>query len=108
MGRRYDDVVDVRTGPSTAGPLATGPTAFVWQERLYVVREVLGHWHEREAWWQAPEGRRLTGASGEQEVLRVAASAGRTRGTGTYDLGRSPTTSGDRDAQAWRLLEVVD
>lgn len=28
--------------------------SFLWRGRLYVVREVLGHWRERRAWWTAP------------------------------------------------------
>lgn len=105
------------------------PAAFIWRGRLYVVREVLGHWRERRAWWRdaldptsshvamsshvpAPShapARNLVAASThgdtttslelEQEVWRVAASAGRTHATGVYDLGH---------LHQWRLLKVAD
>lgn len=48
MVRRFDDHVEVRSG---AGP-ARQPEAFIWKGRLYVVREVLGQWRERRAWWR--------------------------------------------------------
>ena len=108
MGRRYGDVVHVR---QESGQHA--PREFVWRERLYVVEEVLGHWHERTSWWEAPGARAVHGEEpssgvgaprpgGDEEVWRVAASAGRQADVGTYDLGRP---GGDT---AWRLLRVVD
>jgi hypothetical protein len=112
MGRRYDDDVAVQLGEHPGS--VQGPAAFIWRERLYVVRQVLGHWRERDAWWEGPEGHRLAGASGEREVWRVSASAGRTRGSGTYHLGRGVpggaegATGADDAERAWRLLEVVD
>lgn len=113
MGRRCGDVVHVREEAAGQGV----PSAFVWRERFYVVREVLGHWRESTPWWEgagalalhglqpgvdgAAGGRgRATGA--DAEVWRVAASAGRRAEVGTYDLGRP----GDRGE--WRLLRVVD
>ncbi|GAB6897919.1 hypothetical protein JCM9957A_10090 [Kineosporia succinea] len=35
--------------------------AFLWRGRLYVVREVLGHWHERRDWWSTAAARALHG-----------------------------------------------
>ena len=117
MGRRYEDTVEVRQRADGA----LDPTAFLWRERLYVIREVLGHWHESTAWWEQGAARVLHGEDapsprgasagpstasgalvGDQEVWRVAASAGRLAGTGTYDLGRAAPDD------AWRLLRVVD
>ena len=115
MGRRYEDTVEVRQRADGA----LDPTAFLWRERLYVIREVLGHWHESTAWWEqgaarvlhgegVPAARGADGAApsralaGDREVWRVAASAGRLAGTGTYDLGRAAPDDG------WRLLRVVD
>ena len=110
MGRRYEDAVHVQE----AADGTAGPSAFVWHERLYVIREVLGHWHERTAWWEGPAARAARGEDAApagpgpaawdagQEVWRVAASAGRQCATGTYDLGRSAA------AHEWRLLQVVD
>lgn len=102
MGRRYEERVDVQRDAAVA---SEGPTAFLWQQRLYQVREVLAHWHERAPWWEAEGDRRLSAASGEREVWRVAASAGRARGTGTYDLG---CAGAGGSGEEWQLLEVVD
>lgn len=102
MGRRYDDDVDVRV--DVRATPQDGPTAFVWRQRLYLVHEVLGHWHERAAWWEGPAGAGVA-AAGDREVWRVAAAIGRgasSGGTGTYDLGR------DGGAPQWQLLAVVD
>ncbi|SDQ78969.1 DUF6504 family protein [Quadrisphaera sp. DSM 44207] len=115
MGRRSGDVVHVRREPAGDG----APSAFVWRERLYVVREVLGHWHERAPWWEGAAalavhgvepsggrpGRRTSDRAddgADDEVWRVAASAGQWAAVGTYDLGRP----GGHDG--WRLLRVVD
>lgn len=111
MGRRYEDAVHVKE----AADGTAEPSAFVWHERLYVIREVLGHWHERTAWWDGPAARAARGEDAAapaaelagprevwREVWRVAASAGRQCATGTYDLGRSASAS------EWRLLQVVD
>ncbi|MBT0771069.1 hypothetical protein KIH74_19170 [Kineosporia sp. J2-2] len=37
--------------------------AFLWRGRLYVVREVLGHWRERRDWWSTAAARALHGES---------------------------------------------
>lgn len=140
MARCYHDLVEVRTGTtgdsigSTTGgatgepPAATAPTAFVWRGRLYVVREVLDRWSERRAWWRdalddgavgAVPALARVGAGGvdvatclelDQQVWRVAASAGRTHGTGVYDLTREgPAGPGpDRAGCRWRLVRVAD
>lgn len=92
---------------------APSPSAFLWRGRLYIVRDVIGHWRERRAWWRdaldpdeeaaqvpdspAPARSRVCL---EQEVWRVEASPGRLAGTGVYDLAMSGPT--------WRLLRVAD
>jgi hypothetical protein len=118
MARRVGEPVVVRQEESA-------PTAFLWRGRLYVVREVLGHWREREAWWTTAAARAVHGdgeqgevavrdvrllAPGtrvrldhEREVWRVEASAGRAFGSGVYDLSRSGTSPA-----AWHLLRVAD
>lgn len=129
MVRRYDDPVEVRlaaAGTSVSGtedhvPTAPRPDAFLWRDRLYVVREVYSSWLEREAWWEssAVAGRR---ASYERRVWRVEAGAGRHRGTGVYDLAQMllvPVLSGagtpsdegadsQDQAEGWRLLCHLD
>jgi len=118
MTRRYEDPVQVvrrQTGESEDG----APAMFLWRGRLYVVREVLGHWWERRAWWTGADARAVHGEappgdagpepgrhggavagaprdaaerSGvDREVWRVAASPGSAYGTGVYDLSEDPS-----------------
>jgi len=127
--RRYEEPIEVREtrqgqgqGQGQVSGAADGadpaqPTAFVWRGRLYVVRDVLGHWRERRAWWrdaldprEAPVRAAVpTGPGGpvvapdlEQDVWRVTASPGRMLGTGVYDLARAG------QALRWRLVRVAD
>jgi hypothetical protein len=120
MVRRFAEPVYVRpaAGPSEGraeGSVGGAPEAFVWRDRLYVVREVLAHWRERTAWWTAGAARAVHGdlepatevlatrdaepaadpraaatrsaAIGqERQVWRVEASPGRAHGHGVYDL----------------------
>src|SRR3954447_10791160 len=60
--RTYADPVEVRTG---TGETADAPTTFVWRGRLYVVRDVLGHWRERRSWWSSSAARRVHGEGNE-------------------------------------------
>jgi hypothetical protein len=113
--RRYTDPVEVR---STSPEGTSAPSAFLWRGRLYVVRDVLGHWLERRSWWSSPAARMVHGegvpdvegalaldaplpgaAAGpvrvadlaqEGEVWRVSASRGRAYPGGVYDLCREP------------------
>jgi hypothetical protein len=126
--RRYEEPIEVREAHQGQGHVqASGPadgsdpgqpTAFVWRGRLYVVRDVLGHWRERRAWWrdaldprEAPvraaaaptrPGGPVVAPDLEQDVWRVTASPGRMLGTGVYDLAR------DGQAPRWRLVRVAD
>jgi Family of unknown function (DUF6504) len=121
MVRRYEEPIEVQAGVGIheAGDvdLAPDPTpsAFLWRGRLYIVREVLGHWRERRAWWREaldpdendsdtrramPPADRLDCL--DQDVWRVEASPGRLAGTGVYDLGM------DGPVRGWRLLRVAD
>ena len=116
MARRVGESIEVRV----AGDPDDAPMSFLWRGRLYVVRAVLGHWHERREWWAAAAARALHGDEGapaagttaaldqEQDVWRVEASAGRTFGNGVYDLCREPTADPSVAAQAWRLVQVAD
>lgn len=92
--RRYDEPVQVRLSPREDRLQADQvPGAFLWRNRLYVVREVLATWLEREAWWEVPpvHGGR---SAYERTVWRVEAGAGRALGTGVYDLAQAvPTPS---------------
>ena len=126
MARRYEESIEVRAGVGTVGleDMATksqgarecggdievqdpSPSAFLWRGRLYVVRNVIGHWRERRAWWrEALDTDEDLAAHGldslEHEVWRVEASSGRLAGTGVYDLGAGGP------AHSWRLLRVAD
>ncbi len=123
MSRRYGDPVEVRRRDDV-------PAEFLWRGRLYVVREVLAHWIETDAWWQSRaaqavygEGADAVGAAvddsggddagsgvdttamtgvAEREVWQVEASPGRLRGPGVYDL------SFDWSAGVWSLARAYD
>ena len=89
------------------------PQAFIWQGRLYVVRQVLDHWRERRSWWRDaldPVPGQPTGiavASREQHVWRVEASRGLAHGTGVFDLTSDGADADGADAD-WRLVRVAD
>ena len=125
MVRRYEEPIEVRAdvgivdleapqeGCGVIGSVPENPTpsAFLWRGRLYVVREVIGHWRESRAWWREAfdpdeDTAENTAAQGldclEQQVWRVEASPGRLAGTGVYDLGM------DGPVRGWRLLRVAD
>ncbi len=116
MARRVGEPVDVRV----IGEEDVAPMSFLWRGRLYVVREVLGHWRDRREWWTSAAARALHGDEGDQtesarvgpgderEVWRVEASAGRTFSTGVYDLSREPVSGPPVATEVWRLLQVAD
>jgi len=138
MVRRYEEPIEVRAGEGVVGSresdLGRGgaidrergaevqdsqPTAFLWRGRLYIVREVIGHWRERRAWWRdALDPHDESTAQGldspvqldclEHEVWRVEASPGRLAGIGVYDLGKDGDLGLDGSARGWRLLRVAD
>lgn len=122
MSRYYDEPVEVRTRATPEGPQ---PEQFLWRGRLHVVHAVLDSWVESGGWWTAPAARRLLQEggeaergdllvqapggppsgypdSGERELWRVQATAGRGRGYGVFELGHEP------DRAAWRLVRVHD
>ena len=122
--RRYDEPVQVRLSEGPDGTHGGGgpvPDAFLWRNRLYVVREVLASWLEREAWWEQP-GSGSDRTAPERTVWRVEAGAGRALGTGVYDLAQAVPAGvpamaggpGDGAARAasapgeWRLLCHLD
>src|SRR5437868_12187123 len=112
--RKYADPVEVRTTTTTTttDEEAEAPTAFLWRGRLYIVRDVLGHWRERRSWWSSPAARMLHGEGGvpedpsggdlagaglrvvelaeEVQVWRVSASPRRSLARGVYALCAGP------------------
>ena len=140
MVRRYEEPIEVRAGVGAVdvggADLPGGidcvpdptPSAFLWRGRLYIVRDVIGHWRERRAWWREvldpdddggdtrpgmPTAHGLDSLDLEQEVWRVEASPGRLAGTGVYDLGMNDLgkvggLGMDGPMRGWRLLRVAD
>jgi hypothetical protein len=116
MARRVGEAVEVRV----VGDRDAAPMSFLWRGRLYVVREVLGHWRDRREWWTTAAARALHGdewtpapdapvaLDHEREVWRVEASAGRTFSNGVYDLSRDPAAGPPVTAEAWHLLQIAD
>lgn len=108
MVRRFSDPVEVRPAKGSQ----RRPEAFIWRGRLYVVRDVLGQWRERRAWWRdaldheevLQPGSALAAAAGEQEVWRVEASPGWSFTPGVYDLAHDESSAGER----WSLVRVTD
>lgn len=124
MSRRYQDPVEVRLGDPVehrvrlepgwcrgtqqAEEGTDVPVQFLWRGRVHVVRGVLAQWSQRVPWWRQGTSAETGTAQGaatatlpvlEQQVWRVEASAGRSHGSGIYDL-----VSGER----WLLERVSD
>lgn len=72
------------------------PTVFLWRGRVHMVKAVLAQWSQRVPWWRAEDP---VEEGLERRVWRVEAGAGRSMGTGVYDLVQD-----DR----WRLARVSD
>ena len=126
MVRRYEESIEVRAGVvgvADAGEVdpaggfggvpGPSPSAFLWRGRLYVVRDVIGHWRERRAWWRGaldPDEEMAAHELDclEQEVWRVEASPGRLAGIGVYDLGVNGGVGTGGPMRGWRLLRVAD
>ncbi len=124
--RRYSDPIEVRSGPTSGptsepesasastSPVVRSPQAFIWQGRLYVVRQILDHWRERRSWWRdaldpipgQPTG--IAVASREQHVWRVEASRGLAHGTGVFDLTSDGVDGSEGAVADWRLVRVAD
>ncbi len=56
--RRYDDPVEVRVGLVDG---VEAPAQFLWRDRLWQVRAVVGHWVETSPWWDRPAVQGLLG-----------------------------------------------
>lgn len=86
--RRYDEPIDVRQGIVSG---VEAPEQFLWRSKLWVVREIVGHWIETGAWWEQSS---VADLLGEQEVWRVAAGRGRVARANRRLRGRSGNVSG--------------
>lgn len=106
MSRRYEEQVEVRTGPAAEhgvrvegalpAPAGAVPTVFLWRGRVHLVKAVLAQWSQRVPWWRTEDS---VDEGLERRVWRVEAGAGRSAGTGVYDLVQD-----DR----WWLARVSD
>ncbi len=112
MSRRHADVVEVRRRDDV-------PEQFLWRNRLYQVREVLGHWVEAGAWWRsAPSSAMIDGSdpqagvtlpsSDDLALAPIPASpkwAQRAWGEPAPDVGASvgPMTVDDGEREFWRV-----
>lgn len=119
MGRRRADEIAVVRQDDV-------PDQFLWQHRLYQVREVLAYWVEAGRWWAAGAAAAMTSGAdgsgscepeysesassgsvvtlddGEREFWRVEAAAGRSGQPGIFDL------SFDWAQARWQLVQVMD
>lgn len=130
--RRYDDSVEVRRGlVDTTASTVEGPEQFVWRDRLWQVRTVIGRFLETPPWWEHPAVRGLLGDDqaesaatsvtasvaasvatlvAEREVWRVDATRGRLglvrpddrEVRGVFDLALDTGTG------RWRLVGCQD
>ncbi len=117
MGRRYDDLVEVRTtGAHSPGeqdgaglqdaaePAAPGaPVAFIWRDRLYVVRGVLSHWYERRPWWREAAASALLGLRSDVDVTTQGAVPS---GRGALALETPPSARSalePAEREVWRV-----
>lgn len=97
--RRYDDLIEVRRGLVSG---CEAPEQFLWRNRWWAVRTVLGYWVETGAWWERSgvsallgggEGR-VPGSAAvaelleEHEVWRVEAARNKFE-SGVFDLAFS-------------------
>jgi hypothetical protein len=110
--RSYDEPIDVRKG-LVAG--CEAPEQFVWRDRLWKVRTLLGFWVMTGAWWEQSGVSALFGGEGQSspgawsvaelldecEVWRVEAARSR-HSSGVFDLAFSWAGG------SWRLLRCLD
>ena len=84
-----------------AAPAGPVPDQFLWNGRLYVVREVLARWTESGSWWRGTAVRALMAgqAATTEPPVRTWGSSASMAG------GRSPAAVGidDRETQWWRV-----
>jgi len=112
--RRYDDPVEVRTGPvpvqatEHAGTGATGgsvegPAQFLWRGRLWKVRAVVAHWVETGAWWQSGRARAGRGTDVEATAPDAGGTATATREAGPGAGEEAPWGDLLGEREVWRV-----
>jgi hypothetical protein len=83
MTRLYGDAVD---DAAEVRRRADEPEQFLWRDRLYLVRAVLGHWMESGGWWRVEVLDAEVLDDKEREFWRVEAGAGQLDDAGVFDL----------------------
>jgi hypothetical protein len=108
--RRYDDTIDVRLtqvagerGDGQAGSSTAQPDAFVWRDRLYVVRTVQTRWYERRAWWREAAAAALLGLRGDEQQRGAGSSGAGSSGVGTATEAPGATGYLDGETEVWRV-----
>jgi hypothetical protein len=108
MVRRYDELIEVRTAPVGGLEQERGaPVAFLWRERLYVVRSVVSHWYERRVWWREAAASALLGLRSDVKVTaQGAATASGAAGVALAEAAllqtrRTPVEPAEREV--WRV-----
>jgi hypothetical protein len=110
--RRYDDTIDVRltqiAGDDQAGSAAAQPDAFVWRDRLYVVRAVQTRWYERRSWWREAAAAALLGLRGNEQQRGAGSCGAGPRGAGCPGGGTATEASAatdylDGETEVWRV-----
>lgn len=71
--RRYDESIEVRSGLVDG---VEGPEQFVWRNRLWRVRAVVGRWVETAPWWEHHAVRGLLGTREEAGGTGADATGG--------------------------------
>jgi hypothetical protein len=115
--RRYDDTIDVRLTQvvgerGQAESSAAQPDAFVWRDRLYVVRAVQTRWYERRAWWREAAAAALLGLRGDEQQQGVGSSGAGSCGAGSSGGGTATEASAatgylDGETEVWRVEAVA-
>ncbi len=102
MVRRYGDLIEVRTALADERG-ASSPVAFIWRDRLYVVRSVLSHWYERRVWWREAAASALLGLRSETAFTAqgAVATAPARVDEGRPDEPRAPLEPAEREV--WRV-----
>jgi hypothetical protein len=100
MVRRIGEPVMVRVGGGPDG----APGTFLWRDRIYVVREVLGHWQERRSWWAGPAARAVHGDAGPGSGgFSSSGSGGHSSGQVSGQVAEPVQDVLDQEREIWRV-----
>jgi hypothetical protein len=108
--QRYDDTIDVQMH-GDEDQAGRQPAAFVWRDRLYVVRAVQTRWYERRAWWREAAAAALLGLRGDEPRSEgvsgdVSGSGGSVEATSEVPSAGAVAPPGsylDGETEIWRV-----